>query len=161
MRFSARPLILVAMHVTSRWLVAIALAGTACGSTSDTAGSTDDAAGTDTLHEGDALASDTLVAGDSTPPPDTAGTDATRSDTAGTDTAGTDTATGTDAALGPYPAGPYGGKEGDTVANLQWEGYQDDAADVVASTKPYGKYSMDAARRSGRRYALLHVAEFF
>jgi hypothetical protein len=76
------------------------------------------------------------------------------------DTSTTSDAT-SDAALGPYPAGPYGSKEGDVIANLSWMGYENDAADVVSNTKPYAPYSMDAVRRSGRSYALVHVSDFY
>lgn len=146
------------MRVTPRWLVALVLATSACGSSGDSGGSTDeDAAGTDT-NEGD-VGSDTRVPSDSTAPLDTTGTDTTGTDAVALDTASTDT--GTDAALGPYPAGPFGKNAGDVIANFHWEGYHNDVADVLVNTKPYGKYSMDDARLSGRRYALLHVTEFF
>jgi hypothetical protein len=59
-----------------------------------------------------------------------------------------------------YPAGPYGNKVGDVFPPLVWEGYVDDAADAIANTKPYVPYSADAARKSGRAYAMIHVAEF-
>ncbi len=66
----------------------------------------------------------------------------------------------TDLASG-YPAGPYGNTKGDTIPPLTWIGYQDDAGDVVATTRPYAPYSMDALRRSGRPYAIVHTAEFY
>ncbi len=86
-------------------------------------------------------------------------------DVAVNDTATTDTAAATDApsdavALGPYPSGPYGTNEGDVLANLQWEGYVDELGDAPAKTKPYVTTSMAAIRSSGRRYALVHLAEF-
>jgi hypothetical protein len=61
--------------------------------------------------------------------------------------------------IGPYPAGPYGTAKGDVIADLSWEGYVNDAADAVATTRPYGPYSLDALRHSGRRYALVNLAE--
>jgi hypothetical protein len=64
------------------------------------------------------------------------------------------------AALGPYPAGPYGTNEGNVLADLQWEGYVDETGDAPAKSKPYGATSMGAIRSSGRRYALVHLAEF-
>ena len=64
------------------------------------------------------------------------------------------------AQAGPYPPGPYGNREGDRITNLEWIGYVNDAADAVSTTKPYVAYSMDAARKSGKRYALIHVSEF-
>lgn len=86
-------------------------------------------------------------------------------DVATADTATTDTATANDApsdavALGPYPSGPYGTNEGDVLADLQWEGYVDEIGDAPAKTKPYVTTSMGAIRSSGRRYALVHLAEF-
>ena len=65
-----------------------------------------------------------------------------------------------DLALGPYPAGPYGNQVGDVIPPLVWEGYVDLAADAVANTKPYRRYTMDDLRRSGARYGMVHVAEF-
>lgn len=59
-----------------------------------------------------------------------------------------------------YPAGPYGNKVGDVIPPLAWEGYSDPLADAIATSKPYGAYSMDDLRRSGRPYAAIHVAEF-
>lgn len=81
------------------------------------------------------------------------------------DVAAADTATAGDApsdavVLGPYPSGPYGTNEGDVLADLQWEGYVDELGDAPAKTKPYVTTSMGAIRNSGRRYALVHLAEF-
>ena len=70
-----------------------------------------------------------------------------------------DQAMAADLATG-YPPGPYGNKVGDTIPPLVWEGYVNDQADAVSTTKPYGPYSMDAMRRSGRAYGLVHVSEF-
>src|SRR4051794_39199197 len=61
---------------------------------------------------------------------------------------------------GPYPAGPYGATIGDTVTPLVWEGYVNPTADAVSTTKAYGPYSMNDARLSGSKYALIHTAEF-
>ena len=60
----------------------------------------------------------------------------------------------------PYPAGPYGNNVGDTIAPLVWEGYADPLANALASTEPYGAYSMDDLRRSGVPYGVVHVSEF-
>ena len=62
---------------------------------------------------------------------------------------------------GAYPAGPYGYMVGDTITPLVWEGYRDDLADAIATTKTYGSYTMNDLRNSGRPYALLHVTEMF
>ena len=63
------------------------------------------------------------------------------------------------AGYGAYPAGPYGHGVGDIVSNLQWEGYVDEHADAVATTKPWRHYSMDDVRRSGMSYALIHSGD--
>lgn len=60
-----------------------------------------------------------------------------------------------------YPAGPYGNDEGDVVANLELEGYVNLEADAISNTKPYVDTSLEALRRTGRCYAVVHVSEFF
>ena len=67
---------------------------------------------------------------------------------------------GPDVVSSTYPSGPYGSAEGKVIPNLAWKGYIDPSADVVATTEPYASYSMDDARRSGRKYLLLHVSDF-
>ncbi len=61
---------------------------------------------------------------------------------------------------GSYPAGPYGNTVGATFPMLSWQGYEDDAADAVATTKPYGVYTSDDMFKSGRRYAMVHLADY-
>ena len=63
------------------------------------------------------------------------------------------------AGYGAYPPGPYGHGVGDVVSNLQWEGYVDEHADAIATTKPWRHYSMDDVRRSGMSYALIHSGD--
>ena len=63
--------------------------------------------------------------------------------------------------VGPYPAGPYGIREGDVLANLSWEGYQNLAGTAVSTTLPYGPISMQTIRETGRHYALVHLSEFY
>ncbi|MSP59702.1 MAG: hypothetical protein EXR72_05050 [Myxococcales bacterium] len=76
-------------------------------------------------------------------------------------TANADLTTSPDLAVAAtYPQGPYGNKVGDTLPPLEWEGYVNDAADAIATTKNFGPYSMDALRKSGRPYAMLHISEF-
>ncbi len=65
------------------------------------------------------------------------------------------------ATVGPYPAGPYGNREGDVLANLSWEGYTNLAGRAVSTTLPYGPTSMQAVRETGRRYGIVHVSEFY
>lgn len=85
--------------------------------------------------------------------------------TSGDDVATTETSPPADTAVdpfGPYPAGPYGNKLGDVVANLAWEGYVSPLADALANTRPYVTTSMDQLRRDARKgYALVHVSEFY
>jgi hypothetical protein len=75
-------------------------------------------------------------------------------------------------AAAPYPSGPYcaaagtGGAmaTGCVIPNLSWTGYVDDTADALATTKPYGAYSLldvyNAARVSGKKYLMINIAEF-
>jgi hypothetical protein len=70
-----------------------------------------------------------------------------------------DLAMAPDLALSPtYPAGPYGNTVGATIPPLTWEGYSDPLADAIASSKPYGSYSMNDLRMSGSAYGVVHVA---
>lgn len=50
---------------------------------------------------------------------------------------------------------------GCVMPNMQWIGYVDDAADALATTKPYVPYSLDDVRKSGKRYAMINIAEFY
>jgi hypothetical protein len=61
--------------------------------------------------------------------------------------------------FGAYPAGPYGAAVGDIIPNMQWIGYVDDDASAVATTLPYVSYSLDDARKSGKHYAMINLAE--
>jgi len=106
----------------------------------------------------DASSDDTFVASTDTSTP---GEDTTTLPGDDTSTGGTDTTTGGDTDIGPYPSGPYGNTVGATFPNLQWVGHVDDAADVVATTEPFGPYSMDDVRHSGKAYAFVHVSEFY
>lgn len=103
-------------------------------------------------------------------PSDTGAGDSTADDTGlvadtGADTGATDTGSVGDGAPDAdpwgvgYPAGPYGINAGQVLANLDWEGYVNDKADAVSTTKPFVPTSLDKERRKGR-YGVLHVAEF-
>ena len=59
----------------------------------------------------------------------------------------------------PYPSGPYGVAVGDVIQNMQWIGYEDDQANAIATTEPYAAYSLDDARKSGKHYAMINLAE--
>lgn len=63
--------------------------------------------------------------------------------------------------VGPYPSGPYGIREGDVLANLSWEGYQNLNGTAISTTLSYGPMSMQTIRETGRHYALVHLSEFY
>jgi hypothetical protein len=63
--------------------------------------------------------------------------------------------------VGPYPAGPYGTREGQTLANLDWEGYTNLDGAELSTAQPFAPTSLQAVRETGRAYALVHVSEFF
>lgn len=118
-----------------------------CGSSSDDAGSTTP----------DSSSTDTAVADDT-------GSSAEDSSSSPVDTGSLTDATDTGVdPFGAYPAGPYGNKVGDVMANLQWEGYVNTLADAISNTKPYvASTSMDKLRRDAKKgYALVHVSEFY
>jgi len=43
---------------------------------------------------------------------------------------------------------------------MSWIGYDDEAANEVATKEPYAVYTLDDARKSGKRYAMINLAEF-
>ncbi len=99
---------------------------------------------------GDSGAADLAAAGDIATP-----------DLAGVDLAGLDLASPADLARSPtYPAGPYGNTVGAIIPPLVWEGYADPLADALATSKPYGAYTMNDLRLSGRKYGIVHVSNF-
>jgi len=72
-----------------------------------------------------------------------------------------------------YPSGPYCSPAsgnpphiapGCVLPDKSWIGYDDEAANVLATTEPYATYSLGQvfadAQRSGKRYAMLNLAEF-
>ena len=75
----------------------------------------------------------------------------------------TDAVTGTSGTSTPdgYPQGPYGADVGETVPNLVWEGFVNEDGSRSASEGPYAAFTLDDARRSGRRYALVHFGAVF
>ena len=75
----------------------------------------------------------------------------------------TDAVTGTTGSSTPegYPEGPYGADVGETIPNLVWRGYASLDGTGLASEEPYADWSLDDARRSGKRYALLHFGAVF
>jgi hypothetical protein len=70
-----------------------------------------------------------------------------------------DVAKTVDGGPGPYPAGPYGVAVGSVIADMNWIGYVDDTAAVVATTLPYVSYTLNDARLSGKHYAMINLAE--
>lgn len=78
----------------------------------------------------------------------------------GAGSGGMDASTDAPIDYGPYPAGPYGNEVGDTIANLAWEGYVNTAGAAPAHTLPYGDYSTDEMRKSGKPYGLIHISAF-
>src|SRR5262245_5732612 len=59
-------------------------------------------------------------------------------------------------------AAHYGNMVGDTFPMLVWEGYRDDLADAIATAKPYvSSYTTDDLHNSGKKYALVHISDFY
>jgi hypothetical protein len=113
---------------------------------------------------------DSAIATDTATTVDDTGTVTTDTTTPPDDTATTTTDVATDTPVdmggvmfGPYPAGPYGNKVGDTFQNLTWEGYVNVLADAISNTKPYvASVDFDKLRKDAvKGYALVHVSEFF
>ena len=50
---------------------------------------------------------------------------------------------------------------GDNVPGLEWEGYNNGAADQVASLGSYGTVTVEDIRQSGSDYALINLAKNF
>ncbi len=75
----------------------------------------------------------------------------------------TDAVTGSSGTATPegYPAGPYGADVGETLPNLVWRGFVEDDGAGRATDATYGDYSLDDARTSGARWALLHFGAVF
>ena len=112
------------------------------------------------LFDGGNGGSDLAMSGSSV---DFAGLDLFGVDLSGVGGGGSDLAT-------PYPSGPYGNMVGQTFPPLVWEGYVATDGAAVVNTMPcgqpgtpvcFGPYSADAARKSGVRYAMVHLSEFF
>ncbi len=60
-----------------------------------------------------------------------------------------------------YPDGPYGSEVGDTIANWEFEGYVNHTAAQVSTATPYlSAWTLDDLRKSGKKYAVLHIALF-
>jgi hypothetical protein len=76
------------------------------------------------------------------------------------DAASADAADG--AGVGPYPPGPYGSKVGSIFPNLELRGYVNDTAVGLANLEPWVEpYTLEDLRKSGGRYALVHISAWF
>jgi hypothetical protein len=74
--------------------------------------------------------------------------------------------------LAAYPGGPYCAAAGANghlavgcvLPNTSWIGYDDEAADELATMKPYAAYSLGDtfanAQKTGKKYAMLNLADF-
>jgi hypothetical protein len=92
----------------------------------------------------------------------TGGDGGTAGSSAGTGgTAGIGGSGGTGGVSTEYPPGPYGKTVGATIENYQFNGYVNDAGTALSNTLPKRDYSLDDARKSGARYALIHLAAFY
>lgn len=61
-----------------------------------------------------------------------------------------------------YPAGPYGTKVGEVMADIDLQGYVHFDAGALANTTDYALTRLSDIRRLATvKYALLHVAEFW
>jgi hypothetical protein len=86
----------------------------------------------------------------------------------GSSTSGGPSDSGTSGDAGAYPSGPYctaagsGGhlNTGCVIQNMTWIGYADPTGATVANTAPYAMYTLQDARNTGRRYAMINVAEY-
>jgi hypothetical protein len=151
----------------TRWLLTLSAFGVACGQspTTGTDAASDSAAMTDTSADASA-SSDVAVVTDATVIPDamTPGVDASvdaSSADVGSDAAARDAGGATDADVGPYPAGPYGSAEGQTLEDLQLQGYVNAEGTQLSTALAFGPTSMQALRRTGRRFALVHTSAFY
>jgi hypothetical protein len=95
----------------------------------------------------------------------TAGTGGTGGSSAGTGgdsgTSGAAGTGGTGGATDAYPAGPYGADLDATIQNYGFTGFVNDDGSVLSTTLAQRAYSFDELRKSGARYALLHLSEDF
>lgn len=61
-----------------------------------------------------------------------------------------------------YPSGPYGAAVGDTLPDWIFPGYYSGTdTSALANTHPFGTTSLDQIRGSGKRYAMLMLADFW
>jgi hypothetical protein len=138
----------------ARWLLTLSAFGVACGQ--PTPPSEDAAASSDAT-------TDRVVMSDASAQPDAAAMDvAALPDSAPDATSVPDASSVPDAAqdasVGAYPAGPYGSNEGQTLEDLQIEGYLNASGGALSTMSPFGPVSMQSLRQTGRRFALVHTS---
>lgn len=134
----------------TRWLLTLSAFGVACGQPMSTPDATavNDASDTDR-----AVIADAMSGNDASSLPDTSSSaDATSADAASAPDATAE------AGVGAYPAGPYGSNQGDTLEDLQLDGYANTAGTQLSTMVPFGAVSMQSLRQTGRRYALVHTS---
>jgi hypothetical protein len=74
----------------------------------------------------------------------------------------TDANTGGDATSDEYPAGPYGTKVGEVLADIALEGYLHADASSLSNLAPYKATRLSEIRRFAPvKYGILHVGEFW
>lgn len=140
----------------TRWLLTLSAFGVACGQPMATPDATamNDASDTDRAVIADATSGD-----DASSLPDTSSSAdaANTNDATSADAASAPDATA-EASVGAYPAGPYGSNQGDTLEDLQLDGYVNTAGTQLSTMVPFGAVSMQSLRQTGRRYALVHTS---
>lgn len=141
----------------TRWLLTLSAFGVACGQPAPMQDASNDSAAADVMAASDSgdATSDAMMAMDATAVTDTGVAPADAASDAAADAAPEASA---DAGVGPYPAGPYGSNMGDTLEDLQLDGYLNAAGTQLSTTLPYAPVSMQNLRETGRRYALVHTS---
>ena len=138
----------------TRWLLTLSAFGVACGQPMPAQDASNDSAAADLMSASDS-GSDAMMAMDATTAADTGIATADAASEAAADAAPEASA---DAGVGPYPAGPYGSNMGDTLEDLQLDGYLNAAGTQLSTTLPYAPVSLQNLRETGRRYALVHTS---
>ena len=57
------------------------------------------------------------------------------------------------------PDGVFGRSVGSILENLLWEGFVDEQADAIATSKGYASYSPEALRHTARSLGLIHLSD--
>ncbi|MFO0560646.1 MAG: hypothetical protein U0269_21705 [Polyangiales bacterium] len=142
----------------ARWLLTLSAFGVACGQpmpTTDATAMNDASAMPDSVVISDASA---MPDGSSLPDASAMADSSAMPDGSSTPDASTGSDAGAEASVGAYPAGPYGSNEGETLEDLQMDGYLNTAGMPLSTMLPFGAVSMQSLRQTGRRYALVHTS---